>query len=123
MWMVDPSQMCRQHLLGEHVECHMFRGSLLKGRNLHGFLESRLLDSRQLSRRHHDLVAEMTRRGYRHASPLLEDFDSLGAVSEVDPGVAARELALRCDACRALQSARAASRSRVAKTNRPGDQA
>jgi hypothetical protein len=117
MWMVDPSEMCRQHLLGEHVECHMFRGSLLKGRGLRGFLESGLLDSRQLARRHDDLVAEMTRRGYRHASPLPEDFDALGAVSEVDPKAAARELASRCDACRALQSARTGNRSRVATAN------
>lgn len=24
MWGVDPSAMCRNHLLGEHVEMHMF---------------------------------------------------------------------------------------------------
>jgi hypothetical protein len=117
MWMVDPSQMCRQHLLGEHVECHMFRGSLLKGRSLQGFLDTGLLDSRQLARRHHDLVAEMTKRGYRHSSPLPEDFDAMGAVSDVDPVAAARELAVRCDTCRALQSARTGSRSRVVKTD------
>lgn len=117
MWMVDPSEMCRQHLLGEHVECHMFRGSLLKGRSLQGFLESGLLDSRQLVHRHRDLVAEMTRRGYRHASPLPEDFDAMGAVSDVDPLAAARELASRCDACRALQSVRTEARFRTVRAN------
>ena len=123
MWMVDPSEMCRQHLLGEHVECHMFRGSLLKGRSLQGFLETGLLDSRQLTRRHRDLVAEMTRRGYRHASPLPEDFDPMGAVSDVDPTAAAQELASRCDACRALQAARTGSNPRVAKGNTSSNQA
>ena len=117
MWMVDPSVMCRQHLLGEHVECHMFRGSLLKGRSLQGFSEAGLLDSRRLARRHHDLVAEMTRRGYGHASPLPEDFDEMGAMSDVDPVAAARELASRCDMCGALQSARTGSPSRIAKAD------
>lgn len=101
--MVDPSTMCRKHLLGEHVECHMFRGSLLKGKSVRGFLEAGLLDSRALSRRHEQLVAEMMRRGYRHASALPEDFDAEAGVSDVDPVASASELATRCEECRALQ--------------------
>ena len=31
MWMVDPQIMCRQHLLGEHTEMHMFVGTLKRG--------------------------------------------------------------------------------------------
>lgn len=31
MWMVPPELMCRQHLLGEHVELHMFVGAINKG--------------------------------------------------------------------------------------------
>ena len=27
-WMVDPRLLCRKHLLGEHVENHMFIGTL-----------------------------------------------------------------------------------------------
>jgi hypothetical protein len=108
MWMVDPTQMCRQHLLGEHVECHMFRGSLLKGKSLGGFLEAGLLDSRQLSQRHDGLAAEMERRGYRHASPLLSDFDADGAAGDVNAATAMHELASRCESCRELQSARIA---------------
>ena len=57
MWMVDPALLCRKHLLGEHVECHMFRGSLLKGKSLRGFLEDGLLDSRELARRHDQIGA------------------------------------------------------------------
>ena len=30
MWGVDPKQMCRQHLLGEHVELHMQAGAVLE---------------------------------------------------------------------------------------------
>jgi hypothetical protein len=37
MWMVDPRQMCRQHLLGEHNELHMFAGTMRKGIGLAGY--------------------------------------------------------------------------------------
>jgi cytosine/adenosine deaminase-related metal-dependent hydrolase len=104
MWMVDPSLLCRKHLLGEHVECHMFRGSLLKGKSVRGFLETGLLDSRKLARRHDQLAKEMLRRGYRHASPLPRDFDPKAAPGSVDVVEALRELASRCDECRELQS-------------------
>lgn len=102
--MVDPTLLCRKHLLGEHVECHMFRGSLLKGKSLRGFLETGLLDSRALARRHDQLAKEMQRRGYRHASPLPRDFDAKAAIGTVDVQAALRELAARCEDCRELQS-------------------
>jgi hypothetical protein len=104
MWMIDPALMCRRHLLGEHVECHMFRGSLLKGKSLGGFLEAGLLDSRQLKSRHDALAAEMVLRGYRHASPLPLDYETDAAVSEVDVAAAMREIASRCESCRQLQA-------------------
>jgi hypothetical protein len=104
MWMVDPALLCRKHLLGEHVECHMFRGSLLKGKSHRGFLEDGLLDSRELARRHDRLAQEMRRRGYRHLSPMPRDFDVKAAIGEVDVVKSLRELAMRCDECRQLQS-------------------
>lgn len=117
--MVDPSLLCRKHLLGEHVECHMFRGSLLKGKSLRGFLESGLLDSRLLVARHEELAAEMMRRGYRHASPLPLDFDSAAAPSDVDTTAALGELAARCEECRQRQSTlRADVNRRVRRTDR-----
>ena len=88
--MVDPTLLCRKHLLGEHVECHMFRGSLLKGTSLRGFLESGLLDSRLLARRHDQLAKELQGRGYRHESPLPRDFDTMAARGAIDAGVDCR---------------------------------
>lgn len=102
--MVDPALLCRKHLLGEHVECHMFRGSLKKERSLGGFLKAGLLDSRALAHRHDELAAEITRRGYRHASPLLRDFDEDAAASDVDATVSLSELAARCSECHQRQS-------------------
>ena len=120
--MVDPELLCRKHLLGEHVECHMFRGSLRKGTSLRGFLTANLLDSRLLANRHDQLAAEMQRRGYRHNSSLPRDFDAAAAVSEVDVAAAMRELAARCEECRQRQSSNvAAVRAKAPRRTRETD--
>ena len=69
LWPVPPQTMCRQHLLGEHVETHMMVGSLIRSKSMEGFYDG-LIDTRLIRPRHDALVAEMLRRGYRHNSPL-----------------------------------------------------
>lgn len=101
MWMTDPTTMCRQHLLGEHVETHMFVGTISRGRSLAGFVSGGLVDTAQLAQRHDALAAEMVRRGYRHHSPLHYT-DTLG-LGQVDPEHSAAELRSRCPACAARQ--------------------
>ena len=73
IWDVDPARLCRAHLLGEHRELHGLWNILTKGRR--GY--SRHPETRRwqgklaaLYRRHEALVTEITRRGYRHQSPL-----------------------------------------------------
>lgn len=100
MWLVDPRLMCSQHLLGEHVELHMLVGSLNRGKNIAGFLEHGLVELRSIRRRHAELVAEMTRRGYVHKSPLPE-FGRRRA-GNVDPAANLKELARRCSDCREI---------------------
>lgn len=70
--MVDTSIMCRKHLLGEHLECHMFVGALKKGKKLQGFYDNKLLDARSVNERHDIIVKEMLRRGYNHRTPLQQ---------------------------------------------------
>jgi len=88
MWMVDPSILCRKHLLGEHVETHMFVGCLRKRMKLDGYVVVNALELSLLKQRHEDLAREMIARGYRHQSPLPDfDTDYLSAkvkASEVD---------------------------------------
>lgn len=100
MWMVDPKLLCRQHLLGEHVEIHMVAGSLMKyaqwesllGLARVGFIEVHNLDSR-----HAELVAEMLSRGYKHSSPLDSSGPRLGSV---DRSKSLVDLYTRCPDCR-----------------------
>ena len=69
-WMVNPKFMCRKHLLGEHVEHHMFVGTLQQKKNIKGYIENNLLEPLSLKIRHDELVKEMEARGYNHYSPL-----------------------------------------------------
>ena len=102
--MVDPRVMCRQHLLGEHVEHHMFVATLNRQRDVSGFLDLNLLEPRSLRSRHAELVREMRSRGYNHKSPLPKA--SIAYLSRVDRNVkvdraaSLKELLRRCPECR-----------------------
>ena len=73
VWDLPPRRLCRQHLLGEHLELHAIWAVLTRG--LAGY--SRHPETirwrgklKALYLRHEAQVAEMTKRGYNHRSPL-----------------------------------------------------
>lgn len=105
MWMVDPRIMCRKHLLGEHVEHHMFAGTLAKGISVSGYVRDNLMEPLSLLTRHALLAREMEARGYNHKSPLtyvkIEHLSPEEAFTAVDSSSALRELLRRCPECRA----------------------
>lgn len=104
-----PGVLCQKHLLGEHVEHHMFVGSLIKDINLTEYVKTKLLWPSTLISRHNTLVEEMLRRGMNHKSPLPEftiDPYLLYLESPLVPkDVVANlnELSRRCLDCRVLQ--------------------
>jgi len=71
MWDVNPRRMCRKHLLGEHVEMHMFAACIRKGINLQGYLNNQLVELHNIKKRHDILAREIERRGYSHNSELV----------------------------------------------------
>lgn len=98
MWGVDPEKMCTKHLLGEHVEMHMFVGTINKGVSIQGYVDKGLVDTTKIKERHDALVVEMTRRGMNHKSPLeYQDRLSLGSV---DIRESHEELINRCASCK-----------------------
>lgn len=105
MWMVDPKIMCRKHLLGEHVEHHMFVGTINRRISIDGYIGGNLLEPTQLLIRHYHLAEEMLRRGYQHKSELLEvDLSHLGEkqlLTVVDRESSLTELLRRCPDCQA----------------------
>jgi hypothetical protein len=110
MWMVDPRIMCGKHLLGEHVECHMFFGSMIKSKSINGYLDNKLFEPNQLIIRHDILAREMTVRGYNHNSPIdqklydsLIEYYNLSTFNNiVDPVESKYDLIHRCEHCRYL---------------------
>lgn len=106
-WMVDPRIMCRKHLLGEHVEHHMFVGTINKRISIAGYLRDNLLELESLHDRHDELVAEMKARGYNHQSPLPTVMwwpRELPQV-KIDKESALKELLRRCPECTARYAA------------------
>jgi hypothetical protein len=59
LWMVPTNVMCIKHLLGEHLETHMFLGSIIRIRSLENFFAKGFLTSNlNLLRARHDQLAE-----------------------------------------------------------------
>lgn len=100
MWAAPPMVMCNKHLLGEHLEMHMYVGSINRGTNMKGFIDKNLLDTSLIKIRHDSLVHEMGIRKMNHNSPLYyidQLFQGIGSVKEID---SIKELARRCKDCR-----------------------
>lgn len=97
MWMVNPSAMCRKHLLGEHVELHMLVGAIKHNKSLDGYVEKGLIDTQQITSRHEYISKEITKRGYKHKSPLV--FLHNHPVGKVDIDKSIKDLKERCSDC------------------------
>jgi hypothetical protein len=95
--MIDPKYMCDRHLLGEHLECHMFAGCIDKHKSLTGYVKGNLFDAASLTGRHNALAGEMGTRGFSHRSPLAE---YAGESTPIDNMWSLNELLARCSRCR-----------------------
>lgn len=102
MWMVNPKMMCNKHLLGEHCECHMFVGSINKGKNINGYVDKNCLEFNSLHIRHDELAKEMELRGMQHKS-LLPKVDIVVnqkiKLSTVNKQESLNQLLCRCKKC------------------------
>ena len=96
--MIDAKMLCKKHLLGEHVELHMFVGTIKKNKKLDGYKKNGLVEVHNIKSRHQELVIEMSDRGMNHNSPL-DDFREFNfGVVDVDNSY--NELIKRCMGCR-----------------------
>lgn len=108
MWSgIDPGEMCRQHLLGEHKEIHQLVGTINAGRRLGRV--SRYVRVEDARERHDALAREMVARGYAHRSPLPPiEREARGLEHEpLDDEEHRRDLRRRCGKCRERLDARA----------------
>ena len=96
--------MCRQHLLGEHVEIHMFIGTINRGKSVKGYLENGLLEVHNLYNRHEELVEEIIRRKYNHYSEVKKKWKSAEKVGIINKEKNLKELISRCSKCKSRLS-------------------
>jgi hypothetical protein len=102
IWGVPVRCMCDKHLLGEHVEMHMFKAVIEAGKKVDGYIRDKLLDTDRVVERHAMLVSQMTVRGMRHQSPMNIVHYPEGFVhrTSVVQNESEMELARRCPDCR-----------------------
>jgi len=104
MWLVNPKILCRKHLLGEHVELHMFVGTINKKKKIQGYIDNDLIEPSVLQGRHYQLSKEMEDRGYIHNSPLAEIYYENLTIEQMNYTInkenALKELLNRCSECR-----------------------
>lgn len=98
MWGVDPRNLCNQHLLGEHVEMHMFAGTICLGKSIDGYIEKGLVNPALIVARHDLLAGEMRRRGMNHQSPISLSNNDLPLIP-IDIDANEIELRKRCRKC------------------------
>lgn len=61
-WMCNPLMLCQKHLLGEHVEHHMFVGTFKKKLKIDGYIKNNLVEPLSIPSRHYVLAWELVRR-------------------------------------------------------------
>jgi len=98
--MVDPKIMCRNHLLGEHAEIHMFVWNIERNHSVKGYLDNGLLETHNLYARHEELAQELRRRGYQHNSELDARWKRSKKAGAVDKKRSLEQLIDRCTTCR-----------------------
>ncbi|MBN1375098.1 MAG: hypothetical protein JXA01_02960 [Dehalococcoidia bacterium] len=95
--MVDPRYMCDRHLLGEHVECHMFAGCLERDKSVSGYIRNNLFDAASLTKRHDRIAREMKLRGFSHRSKIAR---YKGRSTPINVTSSFNDLMYRCPRCR-----------------------
>ena len=104
--MVDPKIMCDKHLLGEHVEIHMFVGALQRKKKIDGYIKNNCLEPQSIVPRHEILKREMKKRNFNHRSPIeLVDISYLKEKIrnyKIDILSSKTDLLNRCKKCRKL---------------------
>ena len=104
MWCVDPSVLCSEHLLGEHVELHKLVGGIRNHPHGEAIADGQAakgnIDTSRIDDRHDALAREMQARGYDHDSPLsYGETEYQAGVGCIDAEANREELARRCDDC------------------------
>lgn len=102
--MINPKCLCRKHLMGEHVECHMIAGTINKQKSINGFIKNNLIEPESIKKRHDILAEEMIKRNYNHKSsliqPNIEYLSNFSKKYKINVESAKKDLYKRCEECK-----------------------
>ena len=104
MWGIDPSLLCRKHLLGEHGEIHKHKHNFVKKHKITKRIFPVVqIEPENMQKRHDDLATEMLKRGYNHNSPYEQPDLSYLNINErfakIDIEISIVDLNSRCPEC------------------------
>ena len=103
MWMTNPECMCQQHLLGEHLELHMFATHLRNGKGIAGFIKSNCIEPGAIKIRHDLLVKYMKNHNTPIEQPNLSKYSKEEREAKVDVKEAGKLLYSRCGLCNSIR--------------------
>lgn len=116
MWGAPVTHLCNKHLFGEHVEMHMFVGTIKAGKSIRGYVDNNLITPSLIHKRHEELAEEITKRGFTHKSPLPDyDIPEEFLNHVMDKEKSKNDLFSRCEMCR-KRGVVIAERPRVLRT-------
>ena len=104
--MVDPSILCRKHLIGEYREMFTFIGSLKKQISMNGYLKNNLFEPLSIQSRFNELKNEMIKRGYKPKKEFIYDESIIQYLGESNINIkvntedSLNDLLCRCEECR-----------------------
>ncbi len=85
IWDIEPSRLCRAHLLGEHAELHAIWSILVNDKTGYARHPETLRwrgKLKALYLKHDEIAAEMARRDYAHRSDLPEHLATGSSVQD-----------------------------------------
>jgi len=94
IWDIEPSRLCRNHLLGEHRELHAIWNVITKDKKGYSRHPETLRWAGRLKALymvHETLVSEMTARGFNHHSPLEKELATGSPVQDTYVDLPARQ--------------------------------
>lgn len=102
MWMIPPTLMCKQHLLGEHNEIHKHRPSFEKRHKIDGRFENVVTIEPSAMKQRHDCLARYMNHKSEFTQPDISHLPLTQQHAKVDTILSLLELSRRCPKCRQI---------------------
>lgn len=101
-WLSPPDAMCRRHLLGEHLEAHIFVSKMEKSWSLDGFIRGSMFFGAEYIKFRHDWLSRYISG---HKTPLNIDHIDLDRYPLLEPDAyhmlkSVNDLIGRCEECK-----------------------